>query len=205
MWTWLGKWFVACGKARAFCEGRYQLARLKSAGRRVSVGRDFSVYGPECITVEDDVILAHQITLRALTAYPWAQPPQTFHPEIILRRGCFLNNRTEISAVGRIEIGANTMFGPGCFVTDHAHGYEDATRSPRHQPIAAGGELVIGEDGWLGANVCVAGPVRLGRHCIVGANSVVTGDLPDFCLAAGAPARVIKRYDPASGQWRAPT
>jgi len=59
----------------------------------------------------------------------------------------------------------------------------------------------IGEGSWLGINVCVLG-ANVGKHCVIGANSVVTKDIPDYCVAIGSPARIIKRFDMESGLWK---
>ncbi|WP_289818532.1 DapH/DapD/GlmU-related protein, partial [uncultured Duncaniella sp.] len=62
----------------------------------------------------------------------------------------------------------------------------------------------IGEGSWLGVGVSVLG-ANIGRHCVIGANAVVTKDIPDYCVAAGIPARIIKRYDFDSREWRKTT
>ena len=59
----------------------------------------------------------------------------------------------------------------------------------------------IGEGSWLGENVCVLG-THIGKHCVIGANSVVTKDIPDYSVAVGIPAKVIKRFDLESKSWR---
>jgi acetyltransferase-like isoleucine patch superfamily enzyme len=70
-----------------------------------------------------------------------------------------------------------------------------------HQPILQKGVVEIGEGSWLGHNACVIG-ARIGRHCVVGANAVVTRDVPDFCVLVGAPAIIIKRLDIDTGIWK---
>ena len=62
----------------------------------------------------------------------------------------------------------------------------------KEQDISIVSPVVIGEGSWLGENVCVCG-ASIGKHCVIGANSVVTNDIPDYCVAVGAPARVIKK------------
>lgn len=62
-------------------------------------------------------------------------------------------------------------------------------------------KVIIGEGSWLGTNVVVVGKVRIGKHCVIGANSVVTKDIPDYSVAAGIPAKVIKKYDFEKEEW----
>ncbi len=197
----LGALILVAGKFKALCLRRYWTARFGSAGPRISIGDSFHAYNPERIRVAEGVVLANRVTLRAMTAYPWADPPQTFSPEIILERNCFLNNGTQISCVRRVTIGENVMIAENGFIADNNHGYRDPDVSIRAQPLTEAGEVHIGTDSWIGANCCIVGNVRIGRHCVVGANSVVTSDLPDHSIAAGAPARIVKRFDRQQNTW----
>jgi acetyltransferase-like isoleucine patch superfamily enzyme len=90
--------------------------------------------------------------------------------------------------------------GHNVHITDMNHDYTDvdAPISRQHQPETP---VVIGDGSWLGHNVVVLPGAHIGRHVAVGAGSVVRGTLPDYCVAAGVPARVIRRYDPDLG-WR---
>lgn len=62
-------------------------------------------------------------------------------------------------------------------------------------------ELKIGNGSWIGTHVAIIGDVHIGKHCVIGANSVVTKDVPAFCVVAGIPAKVIKRYNSETQQW----
>lgn len=53
----------------------------------------------------------------------------------------------------------------------------------------------IGDGSWLGTHVVIAGNITIGKHCVIGANSVVTKDIPDYSVAVGIPAKVVKRYN----------
>lgn len=61
--------------------------------------------------------------------------------------------------------------------------------------------MVIRRDTWIGTNVSIIGNVNIGKHCVIGANSVVTHNIPDYSVAVGCPARVIKRYDFNQNKW----
>jgi acetyltransferase-like isoleucine patch superfamily enzyme len=69
------------------------------------------------------------------------------------------------------------------------------------QPLHSKGPIVIGPDCFLGYRAVIMPGVTLGRHCVVGANAVVTRSFPDFSMVVGSPARLIKRYDPQSREW----
>jgi acetyltransferase-like isoleucine patch superfamily enzyme len=61
---------------------------------------------------------------------------------------------------------------------------------------------VIGDDCWIGANVVVVAGVHVGKHAVVAAGSVVTKDVLPFSVVGGNPARILKRYDLATSQWK---
>ena len=80
------------------------------------------------------------------------------------------------------------------------HGYEDIETPIKKQPIVQKKEVYIGDGSWLGENVCVIG-ASIGKHCVIGANSVVTKDIPDYSIAVGSPAKVIKQFDFKENKW----
>ncbi len=198
----LGSLFSVWQRFRTLCIRHHLIGQLGKAGRRISIGEQVQLYAPEHIEVGDDVILAHRVILRAMTSYPWAEPPQNFQPRITLQRACFINNGSQISCVNRVTIGENVMIAENCFIADNNHSYTDPDRSIRAQPLLVAGEVHIGADSWIGANCCIVGAVGIGRHCVIGANSVVTRNIPDYSVAAGTPARVLKQYDPEKKAWR---
>ena len=157
-----------------------------------------SVYNERWIRIGSGAMIGPWVTLSAGMA-PGQQmitdPVVAIGDRVVIGRGSHV--------VGHlcIEIGDDVQTGPYVYVTDQNHGYSDpdqpiGTQVPHDAPV------VIGPGSWLGAGVIVLPGARIGRNVAVGAGSVVTGTLPDHCVAVGVPARVIKRYEPGSG-WRA--
>lgn len=62
-------------------------------------------------------------------------------------------------------------------------------------------EIIIGDGSWIGTNSVISGDVHIGKHCVIGANSVVIKDIPDYCVAVGTPAKVVKKYDFNEKKW----
>ena len=91
-----------------------------------------------------------------------------------------------------IEIGDDVWTGHHVYITDQNHGYEDLTL-PISQQVMPERPVSIGSGSWLGHGTVVLPGAPIGRHVVIGANSVVTGDDPGQLVAAGVPARVIKR------------
>lgn len=109
--------------------------------------------------------------------------------------GSFLNLGVMVAAMELVEIGEHCMLANGCFVTDANHRFDDPVTPVPYQGFTTKGPTRLGDNVWLGANVVVTSGVTIGERCVVGANSVVTADLPPFSIAAGSPARVLRTID----------
>jgi acetyltransferase-like isoleucine patch superfamily enzyme len=109
--------------------------------------------------------------------------------------GTFLNLCVMVAAVELVEIGSHCMFANGCFVTDGNHRFDDPDRPFTWQGFTTKGPTRIGDNVWCGANVVITSGVTIGERSVIGANSVVTGDIPAFSIAAGAPAKVLKQVE----------
>ncbi|MDQ6607917.1 MAG: acyltransferase, partial [Actinomycetota bacterium] len=121
---------------------------------------------------------------------------------ITIGEGTFLNIGVMVASLELVEIGSHCMFANGCFVTDANHRFDDPHRPITWQGFTSKGPTRIGDNVWCGANVVVTSGVRIGERSVIGANSVVTEDIPAYSIAAGAPARVLRRIDyatPAGG------
>jgi acetyltransferase-like isoleucine patch superfamily enzyme len=109
--------------------------------------------------------------------------------------GTFLNLGVMLAAGELVEIGDHCMLANGCFVSDSSHRYDDPQRPITWQGFESKGPTRIGDNCWLGTNVVVTSGVNVGERCVIGANSVVTDDLEPFSVAAGAPARTLRRIE----------
>jgi acetyltransferase-like isoleucine patch superfamily enzyme len=109
--------------------------------------------------------------------------------------GTFLNLGVMVAAVELVEIGSHCMFANGCFITDANHRFDDRTRPITWQGFTSKGPTRIGDNVWCGANVVVTSGVTIGERSVIGANSVVTTDVPAHSIAAGAPAKVLRSIE----------
>lgn len=119
-----------------------------------------------------------------------------------------INDYVHIGAIQQVMIGDNTLIASRVFISDHNHGRYDEldvcsvpSVPPADRPLSSK-PVFIGKNVWLGEQVCILPGVTVGDGSIVGANSVVTRDLPPNTIAAGNPARVIRVFDPSSSTWR---
>jgi acetyltransferase-like isoleucine patch superfamily enzyme len=123
----------------------------------------------------------------------WLTAPD--QARIRIGAGSFLNMGVMVAAMELVEIGEHCMFANGCFVTDGNHRFDDPDKPVPWQGFTTKGPTRIGDNVWCGANVVVTSGVTIGERCVIGANSVVTRDLPAFSIAAGAPASVLKQVE----------
>jgi len=102
--------------------------------------------------------------------------------------------------IGPAKLGDKVGLGQHVFISGFNHGYEDGTCDSNEQPLVKK-EVVIDNDSHIGANSVVVAGVHIGKRCQIGAGSVVTKDIPDYSVAVGNPARIIKKYDLISNKW----
>lgn len=124
----------------------------------------------------------------------------------------FINEETEIgmfsriACMGKIYIGKEVITGPNVFIADYNHNYQNINISIMKQgncfnEVNTGYNIFIGDGSWIGTNVVIIGNVQIGKNCVIGANSVVTKDIPDYCVAIGSPAKVVKKYNFETNHW----
>lgn len=92
----------------------------------------------------------------------------------------------------------NVLIARYVYISDHTHAYQSGDRAIKDQGITKVSPVRICEGAWLGQGAVICPGVTIGRNAVVGANSVVRHDVPDFCVAAGVPAKVIRRVDPGA-------
>jgi acetyltransferase-like isoleucine patch superfamily enzyme len=114
---------------------------------------------------------------------------------ITIGSGSFLNLGTMVAAQELVEIGDHCMLANGCLVTDADHRFDDPVTPVPWQGFTAKGPTRLGDNVWLGAGVVVTGGVTIGERAVIGANSVVTRDIPAHAIAAGSPARVLRMIE----------
>lgn len=125
-------------------------------------------------------------------------------PVLILQDGVGIGRRCMISAKNLVSIGRDTIFGPSVLVTDHLHAFEDIDLSIAAQGVTHGGTVRIEEECWIGYGAAIVGnqgDLVIGKHSVIGANSVVTRSVPPYSVVAGNPGRVVKQFDPEKDAW----
>ena len=158
-----------------------------------------SVFGERWIGIGDGTMIAEQVTLSA-----GIMPGHDLGADLVLRVGdrCVIGRGSHIVAHLRIDIGDDVYTGPYVYITDQNHSYTDPDLPiGRQWPVNAA--VSIGAGSWLGTGVTILPGAAIGRNVVVAAGSVVRGLVPDRCVIAGVPAKVVREYVAGDG-WSRP-
>ena len=150
------------------------------------------VKGGQNVTIGNNVIIRKGCTIAAQTEYFG----QILKSSIVIEDGADLGEDCFITASNSIVIGSNVLFGRLVTVTDNSHGstsMEDLLLAPHQRKILSKGEVVKGKNVWIGDKVTILPNVHIGEGAVVGANAVVTKDVPPYSVVGGIPAKVISK------------
>ena len=112
----------------------------------------------------------------------------------------YIGDYSHIYATDEIIISENVLIANHVYIADNTHELNNVKLPIKNQPIKNIGKVNIGEGSWIGEKVSILG-VSIGKQSIIGANSVLTKDIPDYCIAVGSPAKVIKKYSFETNSW----
>lgn len=165
-----------------------------------------TVFGERWIHLGDHCIIGEQVTLTVglvPTDRPDGDPGTGTGPVLRLGDGVVIGRGSHVVALAPIVLGEKVYCGPYVYLTSINHSYDDIARPigeqwPRTAPVE------IGAGSWLGAGCVILPGARLGRNVVVAAGAVVRGDVPDFAVVAGAPAKIVRRWDEATEGWQPP-
>jgi len=162
---------------------RLMRKKLSRVGEGVRIGEGCQLSGD--VELGDNVLIGRGSTLVANQGMPFGRIRMGDHAAT--------NHGVIISAGngGDITIGSYTIFGPGVILRSGDHCFDDPDTPIQHQGHAHG-DIVIGDDVWLGARAFVGKGVTIGRGAVIGAGAVVVNDIPEYGVAVGVPAQVIR-------------
>lgn len=161
-------------------------------GKSVYIGKMNSLKGAKYISLANDVCISERCVIEVYDTYQ----DQHFSPILTIGANSHLGDDGHITCVNKIQIGNNVRMGRKVLITDNAHGASDRSLldiAPNKRPLVSKGPVIIEDNVWIGEMVCIMPGVKIGKGCIIGANAVVTKDIPPYCVAGGNPAKVIKQ------------
>jgi len=179
----------------------YPVANIKNRFLFGGYGRDVYIEGGVVINRPRFVQLGDHVRIKRNTSI-------NLHPEdkrskeillfigddVIISEGCI------ISACNRIVIEEHVGVSPNVMIIDNSRKPGDVSRPSKEQKVEVG-FVHIGADSWIAYGACIMPNVTIGKHCIIGALSVVNKDIPSYSVAVGSPAKVVKQYDFDRKEW----
>jgi acetyltransferase-like isoleucine patch superfamily enzyme len=168
---------------------------FKSIGNLSVIKSLLLIQGSKNIVIGNNVYIAYKSWLAAVPIT--ANSPA----KLIIGDGCVIGNFNHIYATESIELGKNVLTADKVYISDNLHSYENIHIPILKQQVKQISKVFIDDGAWIGENVCIIG-ANIGKNCVIGANSTVTKSIPDYCVAVGSPAYVIKRYCFETNQWK---
>ena len=168
---------------------------LENVGEHSIICKLFSLQGgrQKNISIGDYTIINKNTILGCWVKYG----NQKFaNASITIGNNCYIGEYNQITACNKITIGDGLLTGHYVLISDNSHGglsEEESTIVPHYRELKSKGEVVIGNNVWIGDKASILAGVRIGNNVTVAANAVVTKDVPDNCVVAGVPARVVKQ------------
>lgn len=181
-------WFKRCH------EKAFQLVIMNRLNLDITtkVSPEVTFWHPEYMQIGKGVIFTKNCRIECWDEFAGYR----YTPSLKIGNRCNFGEYTHVTAMNKIVIGDGLLTGRFVFIGDNNHGKcdnkEELTICPFDRRLYSKGAVVIGHNVWLGDKVAVLAGVTIGDGAVIGANSVVTKDIPAYCIAAGNPARVIK-------------
>lgn len=167
-----------------------------SCGDRTVFGGFSRLIGAKYVHIKNDCAFGKNVVLEIWDHFG---NEQVFKPYFEMGSNSSIGDDSHVTCINKIKIGNNVRIGRKTFISDNAHGAsvrELLDIAPNHRPLYSKGPVIIEDCVWIGEMSCILPGIQIGKGTIIGANSVVTHDIPPYCMAAGNPAKVIKVFTP---------
>lgn len=169
------------------------IKRKLNASGDVSLTNPYSIKGEKCISLGKNFWAGPGLNLEAYEQYQG----EKYSPIIKIGDNFSIGFGGHIAAINSIIIGNDVLCGSKVFIGDHSHGVitkEELGKKPLERSLYSKAGIKIKDNVWIGDGVCILAGVTIGTGVIIGSNAVVTKDIPDYSVAAGIPAKVIKNF-----------
>lgn len=190
---WIGAKFKDCHPTVRFNSiGLIHCPWCISIGEYTMFGKDVYLTAWDTYICQSDLVLHDGKLEKFDTEVGYIQ---RLTPNLTIGCHCNFGAYNHISCANKVTIGNNVLTGKWVTISDNSHGATDIDTLKIHpiiRPVVSKGPISIGNDVWIGDKATVLSGVTIGNGAVVAANSVVTKDVPEYCVVAGNPARIIK-------------
>lgn len=186
------------GKVLRFLKRMHESLSWKAYSKEIgklgcgsSVSRGLQLRGGQYMEIGDRFTAGVGLTLQAWDEFAG----EKFCPKLVIGDDATLTDYIQISCANEIRIGNNVLIGQSVYISDNNHGNADISVMdvpPMARKLTTKGPVIIGNNVWIGRCSTILSGVTIGDNAIIGANSVVTKDVPPYGVVAGSPAKLIK-------------
>ena len=166
---------------------------FKRIGVNSTIRKPLRINNPEYIDIGNNVVINKMSWILGLKV-------DNIIPEFKIDDNTVIGHYNHITCINKVYIGKNVLTADKVYISDNYHGYEDILVPINMQKVKSKGEVSIGDNTWIGENVAIIS-CKIGKHCIIGANSTVNKDIPDYCVAVGSPAKIVKKFNTDLNKW----
>jgi acetyltransferase-like isoleucine patch superfamily enzyme len=171
-------------------------SQFKEFGAGARISPPFRFYGLNQMSLGESVMIHRDCWLQT-----FPDPGGADASKLVIKSHAGIGMGAQISAAKQVLIEEYVMLAPNVYISDVSHAFENIEVPIMRQGINRIAPVTIGRSTWLGHNVVVLPGVTIGKHCVIGANSVVNSSIPDYCVAVGAPVRVVRQYNRETDKW----
>lgn len=168
-----------------------------------SFGEGSRIYNPKTlISNRKRIFVGENVFIRKFARVePIVQwHDKKFSPRIEIEDNVHIEQNLHLICAENVFIGNSTLISSFVFITDVNHVFDDVSLSVIQQGLAVA-PTIIEKNSFIGTGVKIMAGVHIGEHSVIGANAVVTQDIPPYSVAAGIPAKVIKKFNFETNQW----
>lgn len=184
-------------KLRSFFIRRKQkkiVSRFGKIGLNYQLDESINLIHPENIYIGKAFVAGYKCNLQT---WPVFNNNKTgYETKLFIGDNVSLMSFCHVSCANSIKIGNGVLLGDNVFITDNYHGNnsrDDLLLPPLRRDLFSKGPVIIGDNVWIGRNACIMPNVHIGEGAVIGANSVVTHDVPPFGIFGGVPAKSLKK------------
>lgn len=163
-------------------------------GKDAYVDPTVQITGRDHVQIGEGVIIGESSWLNVNDRTPGTK-------SIVIGDFAFVGRRAFFACGSRISLGPYCVLGPDCHFIGNSHNFSDPFEPYLTTGVTSGGAIEIGANCFIGARTTFLAECRVGFGSVIGAGSVVRGEIPPLSMAVGNPARIVKRFDPASRRW----
>jgi lipopolysaccharide O-acetyltransferase len=171
--------------------------RIKKIGTNTCIYRPRKIDGSRSIEIGNNTSIGKYGWLSAIELYG----DDRFSPLLRIGNDVYIGRYVCITCISKVHIADGCVLSEHVYIADSSHGLDPRAGPIMKQKLLHKGDVHIGEDTFIGYRACIMPGVTLGKHCVVGANSVVTRSFEDYSMVAGTPAKLIKKYCFQENEW----